>query len=97
MLAAVRTHRIAGVIFADFPTRLFQEPGLCHAALTFTGEYLGAPAVGLEAVEWQGLAVTVAVAAGRSRVACLATNPLDSIWGQAYRAELERHGLEYRP
>ncbi len=102
VLADVRAHRIGGVIFADYPTRLiatslYREPGLYHVALSFTGEYMGVPVVGLDTAAWFDNAVGAAVADGRSRIACLTASGKDTPWTRAFQQALARHGLEMRP
>jgi DNA-binding LacI/PurR family transcriptional regulator len=102
VLADARAHRVGGVIFADYPTRLvatslYREPGLYHVALSFTGEYLGVPVVGLDAAAWFDHAVGAAVAVERSRIACLTACGKDTLWTRAFQRALARYGLTIRP
>lgn len=101
LISEVRAHRVGGLIFADYPTsllasRLFRERDLFHTAITFTGEYLGLPAATLDYGGWFKKAVGAAVAAGRSRIACLSAWPKNSSLHQAFLATLAWHDLEPR-
>lgn len=104
LVADVRAHRLAGLIFATVPwhirdTPLVEEPGIARVAIM--GKTLDMP--GIPRVEIGGSFLQKALASlaeqGRRKVAILIPPGIaqDATWIANYDRAIERHGMESRP
>lgn len=99
LTTAIDEQRVNGLIQANYPGFLTQTPlwrpnrQVPVAALTYTGEVLGVPAISFSMSDWTQQALDLVVRAGCRRVALLGIWPRDSAPMATYRRQLAGHGL----
>ncbi len=101
LIAQVKSHRVAGLIFAASPWRLrrtplLDQPDMPWAIIGGGDNAFGVPEVGLDGQGWTKRACERLRQRGRRRVAFLYRNGEEKI-GRTFQRQAEIHGLDVPP